>query len=355
MRQAPADAEALPGGPVDTAPAGRPHHVFIAGTGRAGTSFLVQFLSGIGLETHIERSGNGALHPQAHAGLEDTPFGGQTAGLPYVVKTPWLSEFVDDVIADPTIVIDAVIIPVRDLTEAASSRVLQELRTIHQAAPWQAASSHTSETWGTTPGGTVFSLNVVDQGRLLAVWFHQLVHRLERAEIPIVFLDFPRLAEDADYLFRKLRFVLPAGTTCERARATHARIADSRKIRVGQELRAASLAPPSRPVVEYPASDILDRVALAREVARLNAEAASTKAALVEAHAALDHTQGALVQAHASLAEAYRTAQTNAHQANAHQAHAPTSQAVSQAAAPPPSVPVRAVRKLGRILARFGD
>ena len=136
--------------------------------------------------------------------------------------------------------LDGVIIPVRDLTEAAASRVVQELQTAHRRHPWMTSLGRSFEQWGTTPGGVVYSLDPVDQARLLAVSFHRLVQRLVQADIPVVLLDFPRLALDADYLFAKLRRFVPA--TIAQARAAHAEIADPAKIRVGRELGAAPAA-----------------------------------------------------------------------------------------------------------------
>ncbi len=65
---------------------------------------------------------------------------------------------------------------------------------------------------------------------------HRLLHRLVQADIPVVLLDFPRLARDADYLFGKLRRFVPA--TVAQAREAHAALADPEKIRVGRELAA---------------------------------------------------------------------------------------------------------------------
>ena len=38
-----------------------------------------------------------------------------------------------------------------------------------------------------------------------------------KADIPIIFIHFPKLAEDGDYLFEKLRPYLPEGVTREQA------------------------------------------------------------------------------------------------------------------------------------------
>ena len=94
----------------------------IAGTGRAGTSFLVRYLAELGLDTHLSRSEN--WNEVAQAGLEDHIL--HEKDLPYVVKSPWLYEYIDQVLARQDIVLDGVIIPMRDLVEAAVSRVTLE-------------------------------------------------------------------------------------------------------------------------------------------------------------------------------------------------------------------------------------
>ncbi len=267
------------------------HHLLIAGTGRAGTSLLVRWLAAAGLRTHLAAHDTPVWDDDANAGLEDLPVLADWQSAPYVMKSPWLVEVIDDVLANPQIVLDGVIIPVRDLTEAAASRVVQELQSAHRSNPWMSGLSRSFEQWGTTPGGVVYSLDPVDQARLLAVSFHRLVQRLVQADIPIVLLDFPRLALDADYLFYKLRRFVPA--TIAQAREAHAAIADPEKIRVGRELAAAQDAGVPDPGCE--ARDRLDAVALRREVRRLAGEldeaartATALRAAVTDLRSALD-------------------------------------------------------------------
>ncbi len=197
------------------------HHLLIAGTGRAGASFLVRWLAAAGLKTHLATHDTPVWDDDANAGLEDLPIVADWKSAPYVMKSPWLVEVIDDVLANPRIVLDAVMIPVRDLTKSAASRVVQELQSAHRKNPWLSGLTHSFEQWGTTPGGVVYSLDPVDPARLLAVSFHRLVQRLVRADIPIVLLDFPRLALDAEYLFGKLRRFVPA--TAAQAIEAHAR------------------------------------------------------------------------------------------------------------------------------------
>jgi hypothetical protein len=246
-------------------------HLFIAGTGRAGTSFLVRYLSELGLDTHLDRHAEPAWDENANAGLEDVPFLGTREDLPYVIKSPWLYEFIDSLIDNGTFNPDGVIIPVRDLAEAAISRSVLERRSIHQTAPWMCELDSAWEQWGHVPGGIIYSLNPVDQGRLLAVGFHHLVQRLIAADIPTIFLSFPRLVEDSDYLFGKLRPLLPPGIDDAAAGAAHKRIVDTTKVRVSGEVNATRHPASSRTakVVQYASHAELDAIAVQREIGRL--------------------------------------------------------------------------------------
>ena len=122
------------------------------------------------------------------------------------------------------------------------------------------------ETWCRTPGGTVYSLSPVDQARLLAVGFHRLVDRLAAADVPMLFLSFPRFITDADYLYSRLRSVLPSTVTRDAALRAHAAVADAGKVRIGAELSGAGKA--TVHAMQGPSLADLDRIALARELAR---------------------------------------------------------------------------------------
>jgi hypothetical protein len=250
-------------------------HILIAGTGRSGTSFLVRYLTELGLDTHISRRGKHAFWDEgANAGFEDLGLSTASEDLPYVVKSPWLYQYIGELVARNAVRIEVVIIPVRNLVDAATSRSLVELQAAHQAAPWLATVSKSWEHWGATPGGSIFSLNPLDQARLLAVGFHILIETLVRADIPILFLEFPRLAEDGAYLFNKLEPWLPCCIREEQALAAHRRIADAKKIRVRRSAKAETTqtsqypAGPS-PIIAYEDHAVLDQLATQRELERL--------------------------------------------------------------------------------------
>src|SRR5688500_11696675 len=95
------------------------HHVIISGTGRAGTTFLVQLLTRLGLETGVGSAAVTGVDPTANAGLECDIRRGDA---PYVVKAPHLCDTLDGVLADGQVVVDHALVPVRDLHAAAESR-----------------------------------------------------------------------------------------------------------------------------------------------------------------------------------------------------------------------------------------
>lgn len=240
------------------------HHLVIAGTGRSGTSYLVRYLHQLGLQTELAgANGRPFWDESANAGFETNFL--IESDAPYVVKSPWFFEFIDEALARTDIQIDAAIITMRDLEAAASSRSILELQKIHSHYAAMTHMSRTWETWGVIPGGILYSLNPLDQARLLAVGFHKVLQRLEEAGVPIVLLAFPRLIQDGDYLFRKLSQFLP-GVTREQAENVHKAISDMDKVRVEKEL---DIGPGNMTVSQYPPQEELDMAALRREVIRL--------------------------------------------------------------------------------------
>ena len=196
-------------------------HVVISGTGRAGTSFLTLFLAECGLDI----GGVSEVHSRARAGLEQNLL---TADAAYVVKDPWLFAYCD--VVDLTeITIEFLILPIRDLLDASRSRVLQE-RIKVMDSPW--VDLPVADISADTPGGILYSLDPVDQARILAIGFHKLVHWATKNDIPIICLDFPRFASDGDYLCDALAPVLTPHCSPDDARKAFAAIADSSLIRI---------------------------------------------------------------------------------------------------------------------------
>lgn len=272
-------------------PASPRRHLLIAGTGRAGTSFLVRYLTALGLDTSLGRYGEegAGWSASANAGLEQMLLVYPDKDLPYVLKSPWAGEYIEEILGSKRFAIDALVIPVRDLVEAATSRSVAEYRSVHQTQPWVADKlDRTWEVAGVTPGGLVFSLNPLDQARLLAISFHRLVHRAAEAQIPLVFPVFPRMVEDWEYLYHTLKPILPIEVSPQMAREAHASVASLAKVRIGdevatqEELAAANVAIP-QPQIRYPSPLEVDNIALRRELRSVREEKQTAHAALERA------------------------------------------------------------------------
>jgi hypothetical protein len=172
------------------------HHVIISGTGRAGTTFLVQLLGRLGLETGVGSGVVTGVDPTANAGLECDI---RRSDAPYVVKAPHMCNTLDAVLADSDVVVDHALVPVRDLYGAAESRRDVLRRSKSQLPPQLLA------------GGLFGTDDPAAQEATLATRLYQLIHTLAKHDVPTTLLYFPRLVEDPEYLFRKLRQVLPPG------------------------------------------------------------------------------------------------------------------------------------------------
>lgn len=180
----------------------RRHHVMITGTGRCGTTFLVELLTHLGLETGftIDQLGQ-KKHVIARAGLE---FDIRDDDAPYVVKNPKFSEYAAQVLASPDIAIDHVFIPMRDLSAAAESRrhvtrtsfaslpLLRRLKRIFKPREFAGG------LWKSS------SLRGGVQEQILLDQIYRLTLALADANVPVTFLRYPRLVHDSDYLFEKL-------------------------------------------------------------------------------------------------------------------------------------------------------
>jgi hypothetical protein len=174
------------------------HHVIISGTGRAGTTFLVQLLTVLGFDTGFGDPASG-IFSNCNAGMERDL---REPDAPYIVKSPWICDYLGDVVRSGRVVIDHAIVPMRDLFAAAESR-----RKVSSEA---AGGVRPDE----VPGGLWHTARPEAQEAILTEQFYKLFLTLAEQDIPITLLHFPRLVTDSDYLYGKLAFLL-AGTTRE--------------------------------------------------------------------------------------------------------------------------------------------
>jgi hypothetical protein len=163
-------------------------HLLIAGTGRAGTTALVQLLGGCGLDTGADDLW---YFNYSRAGLEAKLDREQWS---YVVKRPYFSDELAGMIADgfDPAQVDAIIVPLRDLDDAASSRIKIFTDRGHRAA-----------------GGLWHNRRPGRQRAELAESLYALLVTATDHGIPLAFLGFPRFIDDPEYAWSCLERVLP--------------------------------------------------------------------------------------------------------------------------------------------------
>lgn len=169
-------------------------HIIISGTGRAGTTFLVQLLTALGLDTGFTDTTQN-IFEHCNAGME---LDLNEPNAPYIVKSPWLCDSLDQTLSQTNdIVIEHAIIPIRDLYSAAQSRIDVTAKVKHQN--YQSAS---------IPGGLWHTHKPEQQEQILTHQLYKLIYSLTKHNIPITLLLFPRIVQDPDYLYEKISFLL---------------------------------------------------------------------------------------------------------------------------------------------------
>ena len=171
----------------------RRHHTIISGTGRAGTTFLVKLLTNLGLDTGYEQD-RMEVWSNCNAGLERDL---RDEDAPYIVKSPWICDYIEEVVANRAIAIDYAIIPMRVLEAAAESRryVARETKELPPNCL-------------NPPGGLWHTKDPGQQESVLAHQFHKLFVGLAKSEATIILLHYPRLTRDHLYLYNKLQPML---------------------------------------------------------------------------------------------------------------------------------------------------
>ena len=173
------------------------HHLIISGTGRAGTTFLVQLLTELGLDTGFPHA-HAQIYRDANAGMEYDIRNPNNA--PYIVKSPGLCDYLDEALQGGEIIVDHAIIPMRDLYSAAQSR--------------REVASKADPNLVIVPGGLwpteeTGSEQAKNQEWILAGKLYKLIYTLAIHDIPVTLLLFPKFVRDSEYLYEKLRFLLP--------------------------------------------------------------------------------------------------------------------------------------------------
>ena len=174
----------------------------IAGTGRAGTSFLVQLLTKLGLDTGFKpEEVFNKLDPIGRAGLESNI---REEAAAYVVKSPNLSSYIEEVLESSNIDLDLVIVPIRDIDDAVQSRVNVSKENLNSA-------SFFGKMFGSKrghAGGLYKTSNPEKQQLILLKSLSHLLVECAKHNQKVVMPHYPRLMEDPGYLFNMLKPIL---------------------------------------------------------------------------------------------------------------------------------------------------
>lgn len=197
-------------------------HVVITGTGRAGTTFLVELLTHLGLDTGFTlQTIESKKYQVARAGLEHDL---RLEKCPHIVKNPRFHEYATEVLRRDDRIIEHVFIPMRDLYSAAESRRFVETTTLAQMSFGERL--EVAQIEGALPGGLwlTTSTQAGEQEKILLWQIYHLLLALSEATVPVTFMRYPRIVKDCPYLFEKLKPILP-GITYESFAAVFARTA----------------------------------------------------------------------------------------------------------------------------------
>jgi hypothetical protein len=180
------------------------HHVVISGTGRAGTTFLVEILTHLGLDTGFTpQEVDIYRHKNARAGLEHDI---REDGSPYVIKNPKFCDHIGEVLKTSDIIVDHVFIPMRDLRAAAESRRLVFRETVSGFALLKRLRFKIKPK--EIPGGLWDGKNERNQEAILLHRLYKLILALSGTTIPVTLLQYPLILRDSSYLYEKLRPIL---------------------------------------------------------------------------------------------------------------------------------------------------
>jgi len=166
----------------------------ISGTGRAGTTLLMRICIRLDLPTGFSNADSEVVESMiGRAGLEQSLTLANAKFLPELFKSPFLCDCLDQVIQENWMHIDQIIVPVRNLDDAAASRVhvSQKAKDLGQD-PYSAAGG----LWDTT--------HPLEQKAIISEKLYKLTESATRNQIPLLMLSFPRFALDVDYFAQAL-------------------------------------------------------------------------------------------------------------------------------------------------------
>lgn len=188
-------------------------HVLIAGTGRAGTTFLVELLTALGLDTGYKKDEISSLKNKiANAGLEKSLL---ESDLPFIVKDPNFHMYCDDYLTTNADKIGHCILPIRKMDNVVESRRSVHKKNIATLSFFQRAIfalKTIKAGWysnvATWEGGVVGTSRPDVMKALFNETFFKVVIALVAHNVPITFIKFPDFLDQPEIVYEKLSFLL---------------------------------------------------------------------------------------------------------------------------------------------------
>ena len=185
-------------------------HVVITGTGRNGTTLLVELLTHLGLDTGFRVEDLEANKSEVgRAGLEHDI---RREDSPYIVKSPGFCYYAEEVICRDEIIIEHVFVPVRDLSAAAESRRFVNKSNVEKMS-WIMRLKHRIKPQNFLGGlWHTSSSKPGKQEEMLLMQLYKLLLAISDTALPVTFMRYPRIINDCAYLYAKLGPILGSMT-----------------------------------------------------------------------------------------------------------------------------------------------
>ena len=185
----------------------------ITGTGRAGTTYLVQLLTHLGLDTGFKNEGftkkiaSSLNFREARGGFEQDIVNSQS---PYIIKDPAFCQYADEIFRNESIEIEHIFIPIRELYAAAESRRRVTLAARNRLPRYKRLMKKFTSSYPKASGGLwgVSSTRAGVQESYLSNMLYELMLATSKTNVPITLINYPYCLEDSQYLFNKLTPIL---------------------------------------------------------------------------------------------------------------------------------------------------
>ena len=156
--------------------------IFITGTGRCGTTFMIKLFSFLNFDTGYNRENyKNNISANCNSGMERIYI-----DKFYIIKNPRIINNIAHILADTSVKIKTIIIPIRDYELSAISRV-----------------NH-----GTQNGGLWNAVNKKTQIEFYNQIMANYLYYMTKYEINTIFLDFDKMTTNKAYLFDKIKHIL---------------------------------------------------------------------------------------------------------------------------------------------------